>query len=511
MQRPLFDPARMAGARAPEGPAPAPVASPGGGPAMRVSELAGLIDRALRNGLPARVRVVGEVSGFRERTHWYFDLKDESAVVNCVMFASAARRAGFTPANGQAVVVTGGVEFYAPQGRASLKVDAIEPVGAGALDLAFRALAAELRALGWFDAERKRPVPVFPRAVGVVTSRTGAALQDVLDTMRRRCPAVGVVLLDVRVQGDRAAPEIAAAVDWLGREHERLGIDAILLTRGGGSMEDLWAFNDRRVAEAIVRCPVPVVAAIGHETDTTIAELVADERAATPTQAAMRLTPDRAALLEQVASMARRLGMLVRTRWEAGAASQRSAEQSLTRVIRGMLAEHGGRIVRVAGGLERVRPQAALQRRRDAASDAAARLAGAIARRLDRGELERAAERLRLVIAARCGREDARAQAAERQLRAVGPLSVLARGFTCTLREDGTLVRSVAQVGAGDRVRTVVPDGSFDSVVEPGTRGDALGAAGSSGRRGSRAGRGPGAGRAPAGRHDQMDLFSRGG
>jgi exodeoxyribonuclease VII large subunit len=191
-----FDSAKMAQAKAVEQERRAAADSP-----LTVSQLAGRISVALAQGLPAKVRVIGEVSGFRERTHWYFDLKDAGAVVNCAMFATAARQARFTPRIGQEVVVTGRVEFYDKQGKMSLLIEKIEPVGAGALELAFRALCEELRGLGWFDPARKRAIPACPRLVAVVTSRSGAALQDVLDTMQRRCPSTGVALVDVRVQG----------------------------------------------------------------------------------------------------------------------------------------------------------------------------------------------------------------------------------------------------------------------------------------------------------------------
>ncbi|MCA9289351.1 MAG: exodeoxyribonuclease VII large subunit, partial [Phycisphaerales bacterium] len=329
-----FDPGKMRGtppAHAGSSNSPSePAAKPPVDRPMSVAALAGLIAGALET-LPRPVRVAGEISGLRDRTHWYFDLKDADAVVSCVMFASAARKAGFVPENGQAVVAGGRVEFYAKGGKVSLICDRLEPVGAGALELAFRKLVGEIRALGWFDPERKRALPTFPRRIAVVTSRTGAALQDVLDTARRRCPAVDIAVVDVRVQGDRAAGEVAAAIEWLGRRHTHLGIDAILVTRGGGSMEDLWAFNEKPVAAAIVACPVPVVAAIGHETDVTIAELVADERAATPTQAAMRLIPDRAALGEQVEAVASAL----RGSIERQTAAAKRAEQQHAGELRG--------------------------------------------------------------------------------------------------------------------------------------------------------------------------------
>ncbi|MEM9084157.1 MAG: exodeoxyribonuclease VII large subunit, partial [Planctomycetota bacterium] len=299
MTRPLFDPERL---RGPDKDSAKPANR-----AMTVTRLSELVESALRDGTPSAVRVIGEVSSINDRTHWYFTLKDESSVVSCVLFRRGKGMRSDKPQIGDEVVVTGRVSYYAPQGRLQLYADAIEPVGAGELDRRFKALCAELRAEGYFDHERKRAIPSFPRRVAVITSRTGAALQDVLDTMRRRCPAVDVLVVDVRVQGDGAARQIGATLNRISKDHASLGVDAVLVTRGGGSMEDLWGFNERPVADAILNCKIPVVAAIGHETDTTVAELVADLRCATPTQAAMRLTPDRDALFQQVNALKARL------------------------------------------------------------------------------------------------------------------------------------------------------------------------------------------------------------
>ena len=448
----------------------------GGGRPLTVTQLGGLIDSALREGLPRKVRVVGEVSNFKERGHWYFDLKDAGAVVSCVMWESAARKVvgaggGYRPEPGHEVVVTGRGEFWARGGRTQFYAEKIEPVGAGALDLEFRRLCEELKGLGWFDPERKRPLPRMPRKVAVVTSRTGAALQDVLDTMRRRCPAVGVALGDVRVQGEGAAAEVARALGWLSRRGAALGIDAVLLTRGGGSKEDLWTFNERIVAEAIVRCSLPVVAAIGHETDTTIAELVADERCATPTQAAMRLTPDTAAMLEQVDHLAARLRMGVlrqlrhererlrsaarhpfladpRARVREGERAVDAMRRRLVAAVRERVGGSARRLERLSGRLERHRPATVHARREAQVAALSERLAGALRTRLERLAME--------------------VDSAERALELVGPVSVLRRGFSCTLRADGTVVRSVSEVQTGEALRTRVLDGTFLSVVVEG-------------------------------------------
>lgn len=457
MARRKFDPSRMTGA--------APKAAETVRP-LSVSELAWMVDGALKAGLPKSVRVVGEISNFTDRTHWYFNLKDADAVVSCVMFATAARHVSFKAANGQQVVASGRVEFYAKQGRTQFYVEAMEIVGAGALEARLRALVEELRALGWLDAERKRPLPTFPRRVAVVTSRTGAALQDVLDTMKRRCPAVDVALVDVRVQGEAAAPEVAAAIRWLSREHEKLGIDAVLVTRGGGSIEDLWAFNERIVAEAIVKSAVPVVAAIGHETDVTLAELVADERAATPTQAAMRLTPDRAALARQLDRTASTLtGEMVR-RFQA--ARRELVERArLAPAMRHRLARQHAVLERLAARLARVRPEAVYAARRAAVQRVADRLEHGFTRHLaeaGRQHSERA-RLLEVAMRARLERQRDRVTQAERELAIIGPDNVLRRGYSVTFGPDGLALRSPSQVRAGDEITTRVAEGSLRSRV----------------------------------------------
>ncbi|MEX2217988.1 MAG: exodeoxyribonuclease VII large subunit [Phycisphaerales bacterium] len=479
-----FNPARMAAQPAPAPPSAIPPDAP-----LTVSQLAGRISAALDAGLPAKVRVIGQVTNFRDRTHWYFDLKDAGAVVSCAMFQTQARKARFTPTNGQEVIATGRVEFWDKAGKTSLIIDKLEPVGAGALELAFRALCDELKTLGWFDHNRKRPIPAFPRRVAVITSRTGAALQDVLDTARRRCCATDFYLLDARVQGDGAAAEVAAALRWLAHHHARLQLDAILVTRGGGSIEDLWAFNERVVAEAIIASPVPVVAAIGHETDTTIAELVADLRCATPTQAAVRLTPDGKALTEQLDSLTARLragaqrslrdrrarviqaarhpliarpGELVDRARRALESLARHARTSIT----GRVRASANRLERLAGRLEAFRPAALHARRAAALESARARLAAAAARRLAANDLGSLAQRLELAWDTRAEREDTRLQALARQLAAIGPMAVLRRGFSYTMREDGTLLRSPEGVAPGDRLRTRLAEGELRSRVE---------------------------------------------
>ncbi|MCA9311391.1 MAG: exodeoxyribonuclease VII large subunit [Phycisphaerales bacterium] len=456
MGRLPFDPARMAGP---------PADDPRAG-ALTVSDLALRIEDALKRGVPQRLRLVGEISGFTDRNHWYFDLKDENSIISCVMFASDVRRQQHRPATGQEVILTGRVAFWGKGGRTQFYASDMQPVGAGELEARFRALCAELKGLGWFDPEVKMPLPWFPARVAVVTSRTGAALQDVLDTFRRRCPGIEVVAVDVRVQGDGAAAEVAHAIHALSEARASLGIDAIIVTRGGGSMEDLWAFNERIVAEAIHRCRLPVVAAIGHETDTTIAELVADERAATPTQAAMRLIPDRAALGEQIEAAASSLRGSVTREVQAAQRREQQSVAALRSGVRLALAHARSRVEQLAVRLEQHRPAAAQARRASPLAEAERRLAAASREMVRRSDLDSIDRDLRESVARSLGRGTDRVAALERTLQAVSPLRVLARGYSVTTRTDGRAVRSPSDVASGDELQTRLADGTIRSVVE---------------------------------------------
>jgi exodeoxyribonuclease VII large subunit len=470
MSRLPFDPSKMASCRpqpeaAPKSPSSGTSAESASESVWTVSMAAAKLAQALRAGLPTTLRVVGEISVLRERTHWYFDLKDDSAVLACVMFASSARKAGFTPRDGQSVVATGRVDFYAKQGKVSLIVESIRPVGEGAQDLAFRQLCEELRGLGWFAMERKRPIPAFPRRIAVITSATGAALQDVLDTMRRRCPAIEIALLDARVQGEGAASDIVRALRWAGASAARLGLDAVLLTRGGGSKEDLWTFNEREVARAIVESPIPVVAAIGHETDTTIAELVADLRCATPTQAAMRLSPDRSAMLEQLDMLASGLAQRMLAGIKRRARDLESSGRLILAAWKQQAMAQARSIEAVSARLQAKHPASVIARQQDRLGHLERRLVAAEAGRFLEADVEGVASDLDDAIDRRLAHAAERVEALRQRLWAVGPMSVLARGYSVTMRGDGKVVRSTNEVRMGDQLRTRVADGEIASVV----------------------------------------------
>ncbi|MGP1347164.1 MAG: exodeoxyribonuclease VII large subunit [Phycisphaerales bacterium] len=481
----LFDPSKMRGSPPPD--PSARTAAPDD--ALSVSALCQLITNALADRIPRTIRVVGEISGFRDRSHWYFDLKDESAVINCVMFAAAARGVSFPLENGLKVIAEGRVDFYPKQGKTQVYVNRLAPIGAGELELRYRALVEQLRALGWFNLARKKPLPAFPKRIAIVTSRTGAALQDVIDTARRRCPMVELALVDVRVQGEAAAPEIARALRSLSRHRAAHAIDAIILTRGGGSMEDLWAFNERIVAEAIVESRIPIVAAIGHETDTTIAELVADERCATPTQAAMRLIPDRAALLEQCDAQAARMSTELRRRlryeaqrlraaarlpWftdpraiiDAHRAQAASLHRRLGAAIRHRLqrqrADLSDHAIRIARG----RPEAVYATRIARLDTIGARLVRALRDRLSQQPIHAAHERLSFAWQELAQRRRDRLDVLDRELRLTAPDAILRRGFSITTINT-RLVRSTADAAPGDTLTTRLADGTLTSIITP--------------------------------------------
>lgn len=437
MARSLFDPARAAGAAA--------VQPPAESQRLTVSQAVNLIKTTLETKMPSPLRIVGEVSNFKRNNHWYFSLKDAEAVLHCVAWATSVRKFAFTPKDGDQIVATGHISHFGPQGRTQMYVSDVQAVGAGALEMRFRALCEELRGLGYFDEARKKPLPIFPRRIAVITSATGAAIQDVIKTAAQRCKAIGLVLVDVRVQGEGAAQEIARAIRWVDRHHQRLNVDAMLVTRGGGSIEDLWAFNERIVADAVFKCSLPVVAAIGHESDTTIIELVADMRASTPTQAAMRLIPSAQELCAQIEHLTHRIGSLLRRSIERERQAVRRLDGDLRRIMRANLVDHRARVDRLRSRLDHLQPRATLMRKRAEL----ATLQNLLARCAQR-HIHRLRERL---------------VADERHLAAIDPHGVLRRGYSLTLLANGSVVRSVMQVRGGDHLVTRIADGSIDSIA----------------------------------------------
>jgi exodeoxyribonuclease VII large subunit len=417
-----------------------------------VSDLTVLVRDALASRPELEdVFVEGEVSNLTAHVsgHLYFTLKDARAAVSCVCFRTNALQIPFRPENGMTVVAHGSVQVYEQQGKYQLYVDRLEPSGVGALALGVEQLKQRLSAEGLFDERRKRALPLLPRRVVVVTSRSGAALRDVCTVIVRRAPCIGVVLSPATVQGDGAVETLVRALQ---RADRVLDADVILLVRGGGSLEDLIAFNSEALARAIRATRLPVVTGVGHETDTTVADLAADRRAATPSAAAELVAPNVAMLQEDVAARHARLALAI---------------VGLVKVRRD----------RVSIGSLRLRQalmqEAALKRR--ALDQQTSRLAVAHPSRrveIERLRLQRSAERLQgAVVRATVARRAALTTRSAR-LAALSPRRTLERGYSITSDSSGRVITDSATAPPGTRVRTVLQHGSLESTVDSSATSD---------------------------------------
>jgi exodeoxyribonuclease VII large subunit len=448
-------------------------ASSSGGDPMTVTQLTGVIERAIKSQVPASVLVNGEVSNFslhRASGHLYFTLKDAGACIDCVMFKSDAQKVKFKPADGMELLAGGRVGIYAQRGRYQLYISSLSPIGQGALELAFQQLRAKLENEGLFAAERKKPLPRFPLNVALVTSQHTAALQDMLKVLRRY-PFLKISLFHVPVQGEGAAKEIADAIGLLNRKAaKRMAIDLVVLARGGGSLEDLWQFNEEVVARAIAASRIPVITGVGHETDVSIADLVADYHAHTPTEAAQVVVAQwRSAgdLVETISIRSRRAmrQILQDARQQLGAIERHELfrrpmdrvnqlrqllddrQRSLSLAAMSAMQRYSRRLERTSSRLDQIHPRHRINLFVQRINGLNSRL-NAAALRLH----ERRHERL---------------NAMEGQLRALSPEAVLKRGYSITsLKKSGKLVRAAAQVKTGDRLITRFADGTVESVAE---------------------------------------------
>jgi exodeoxyribonuclease VII large subunit len=390
-----------------------------------VARLNGEARRLLEEGLSA-LWVEGEISNFAAPAsgHWYFTLKDRDAQIRCAMFRSANSRVGFRPKDGQQLVLRGRVSLYEPRGDYQLIAELMEDAGEGALRREFERLKAKLATEGLFDAALKRPLPSMPKRIAVVTSPTGAAIQDILHILARRFPPAAVLVIPTPVQGAAATDSIVAALDTASRRGD---CEVIILARGGGSIEDLWCFNDERVARAIRRSAVPVVSGVGHEIDFTIADFAADVRAPTPSGAAELVVPDRRTLLAQLGGVDARLRQL---------AAQR-------------LARAAERFESLMQRLQRAHPGSRLQQQVQRLDELDMRM-----RRAWDKNLTRAEQRLRLAL---------------RGLDAMSPLATLDRGYAIVTGPDGRALLDAAEVKPGDTIEARLKRGSVQAQVT-GTR-----------------------------------------
>ncbi|MFM8445432.1 MAG: exodeoxyribonuclease VII large subunit [Methylococcus sp.] len=412
--------------------------------------------------------IEGELSNFTAAAsgHCYFTLKDAEAQVRCAMFRQQARLLAQLPRNGDHVLLKAQVSLYEPRGDYQLIVESLQAAGEGALAQAFERLKIKLGAEGLFDPAQKQPIPKLPRTIGVITSPTGAAIRDILTVLRRRFPAIEVIIYPVKVQGSEARDEIVHALRLANHLKQ---CEVLILGRGGGSTEDLWTFNEERVARAIHASRIPVISAVGHEIDFTISDFVADLRAPTPSAAAEAVSPDRQDWLERLARLQARFLQSQRHRLAQASQLTGQLEKRLSQQHPAQrLHTQSQRLDELETRLRRSLSQQ-LSRLEQRLLAERARLLGLRPEqklRLLAARHEQAAHQLHLAVQRQLDQYAHRVARASQELNAVSPLATLARGYSITLNADTSeLVRSVREVQTGDRLRTRLPDGELISVV----------------------------------------------
>lgn len=437
----------------------------------RVSELNAAVQRLFESSF-RNVYIAGEISGCRMAAsgHYYFALKDAESQLKCVLFKSAARAVRFKPQDGLSVLARGSVEVYEARGEYQLLVESLEPQGAGALQLAFEQLKGKLAAEGLFDQARKRALPKLPRRIGVVSSSSGAVIRDILHVLERRFRGLHVRLFPVNVQGEGSVEQVCRALQWfsIAPQASSPWADVVIVARGGGSLEDLWTFNEEAVARAIAGCSVPVISAVGHETDFTIADFVADCRAPTPSVAAEIVICTKASLLEQIEGCRRRAIQSIQYRLVR--CSRDLHQQGTTRA--------GTLIARaIAKRMQRVdeldyQMRAANRRMLEARSRQLAqllqRLRGTDLRlrfARNRHREEQLNAQLRTAMQQKIDDRKRRLAMVEAHLRQLSPLNVLSRGYAIVEGPNGAVLRSSSEVTGGDRLRVRLHEGELDAVV----------------------------------------------
>jgi exodeoxyribonuclease VII large subunit len=420
---------------------------------LTVSELTRSIRGTLETKFGA-VWVQGEVSNYNRHPngHQYFTLKDARAQIACVIFRNTmafrpeGRPAPSPLSDGAQVQVYGNVSVFEARGQYQISVQIVEAFGSGALHAKFEALKRKLETEGLFDAARKRTLPKFPRRIGIVTSPTGAAIRDMLNVLRRRAPWLEILINPVRVQGTGAAQEIAVAIRELAKPNENFAaVDLIVVTRGGGSMEDLWEFNEEIVARTIADVTVPIVSAIGHEIDFTIADFVADLRAPTPSAAAELIVPDIVDLRRHIDACARGVGRELINRMRDGQQRLDHSRETLRRCLAHKIENYRRGLTHALATLQARSPVRELMLRRNRFGDLQRRFT-----ELPMRTLEHARHRFQRI---------------EGILRVLGPDATLRRGYSITRNERGQLIRTVAAVRAKMKIRTRVSDGEFESTT----------------------------------------------
>jgi exodeoxyribonuclease VII large subunit len=402
-----------------------------------VSELNSLIKGILENNLPSRLTVTGEITDFKvhQSGHCYFSLKDQNALLPCVMWRSNFKKVKFQLENGLAALATGYVDVYVPGGKFQLYVERLDPAGVGALQLAFEQMVKKLEAEGLFKDKYKKPLPPYPERIGILTSESGAAIADIQNSIHHRWPPVKLFLCPVPVQGQAAAEKIAAAVRDLNRRNNKLKLDLLIVGRGGGSLEDLWAFNEEVLARAIFDSKIPIISAVGHQVDTTITDLVADARASTPTKAGVVAVPDTREVLEQLAYLQERLESRVRSLLHN---SEQQLDELLIRLsssVRQLLAEARARLYSIDEQVRKIEPHQLLGKKMLDLNNLTNRAKAAVKDIVDKARLQLTAETSLLA--------------------GLNPKSILQRGYSITTnKKTGRLVKRLQDVQIEDYLIT---------------------------------------------------------
>jgi exodeoxyribonuclease VII large subunit len=414
-----------------------------------------------------QVWISGEISNFSQPSsgHWYFTLKDDTAQVRCAMFRNSNRRVTFRPQHGQQVLVRANITLYEPRGDYQIIVESMQPAGEGLLQQKYEQLKAKLQAEGLFDQQHKQPLPSPAHCVGVITSKTGAALHDILHVLKRRDPSLPVIIYPTAVQGDDAPGQIVRAIELANARQE---CDVLIVGRGGGSLEDLWSFNDERVARAIFASAIPVVSAVGHETDVTIADFIADLRAPTPSAAAELVSRNQQELLRQILSAQQRLGMAM----DYFLANR---SRRFTQIYHRLQQQHPQlRLARQQTALERLhqRMNVAIDSQLKRTSQRQSRLLQRLNQQSPQPRIHRAQTRIQQLeyrlaenVRSRLSATRERFGNAVTHLEAVSPLSTLARGYSVSTATDGKVLKKVKQVKTGDVMTTRLEDGWVESQV----------------------------------------------
>jgi len=409
-----------------------------------VSQINSLIKEILENNLPSRLAIAGEITNWSiaRSGHAYFDLKDENSLLPCVCWRSKLDRIKFEPENGLAVIAKGYIDVYSPHGKFQFYVESMQPAGVGALQLAFEQMVKRLEAQGLFDDAHKKPLPAYPQRIGILTSESGAAVHDITDSINNRWPPAKLFLYPVPVQGEGAAKEIAATIRDVNRRNKELKLDILIVGRGGGSLEDLWAFNEEVLARAIFDSRIPVISAVGHEVDTTIADLVADARASTPTKAGVVAVPDMQEVLQHIENLKNRL--VSQLKFMLHSAEQQSDELCirLQNSVKHLLADTRNRLYAIAGQIRKIEPHQSLRKKTVHLNNLQNQANAAITAIINNYTLQLTAKTNRLA--------------------GLNPKSILQRGYSITTnKKTGLLVRRPKDVRIADCIITELANENF--------------------------------------------------